>query len=161
MIRRLSRRGLLGIAGGAAASLPFARRAEAATGPLVTLRSPVRVFDSRRPQFPLNGAKLAAGEGIAVAVSPAYMPDQAESVFVNCTVTQTEGSGYLIIYTADFSGERPPPDTSNINWTTPGATLANLALCGVDGENSISIRCEGNGRTHFILDVQGYVRAIL
>jgi hypothetical protein len=159
MSGHFSRRGLLGVAGGVVASLPFARRAAAATSPpgLVTLRPPVRVFDSRRNSFPTFGAKLASGEGIGVPVSTAYIGDDvADSVFVNVTVTQTEGSGFLIIFPSDLSGERPVPDTSNINWSTSGQTLANLTLTGVGGENTISVHCEGGGKTHVIVDVQGY-----
>jgi hypothetical protein len=150
MSGRVSRRGLLGVVGGVAASLPFARRAAAATSAsgLVTLRTPLRVFDSRRNEFPTNGAKLQSGQGIGVPVSMAYIGgDVAESVFVNCTITQTEGSGFLIIFPSDLTGERPDPDTSNINWSTSGQTLANLTLTAVGGENTIAVHCEGGGRT--------------
>lgn len=162
MPHRFSRRWLFGVAGGsAAASLPFSRRAAAATvanGGLVTLRRPVRVFDSRRSDSPMKGAKLDSGQGIGVPVSTAYVgEDIAEAVFVNCTVTQTEGSGFLIIFGSDLSGMVPDPDTSNINWAASGQTLANLVLTAVGGENTIAVRCEGGGRTHFIIDVQGYV----
>jgi hypothetical protein len=159
---RFSRRGLLGVAGGVAASLPFARRAAAAAPPsrVVTLRSPLRVFDSRRNAFPTFGAKLDSGQGIGVPVSTAYIGDDvAESVFVNCTVTSTEGSGFLIIWAGDLTGEVPDPDTSNINWSTSGQTLANLTLTAVGGENTIAVQCKGGGRTHVIIDVQGYVTA--
>jgi hypothetical protein len=160
MSGRFSRRGLLGVAGGVAASLPFTRRAAAATsaGRVVTLFRPVRVFDSRRNEFPTNGAKLNSGQGIGVPVSMAYIGnDVAESVFVNCTITQTEGSGYLVIFGSDLSGNVPDPLTSNINWSSSGQTLANLTLSAVGGENTISVHCEGGGRTHVIIDVQGYV----
>jgi len=51
----------------------------------------------------------------------------------------------------------PLPETSNINWWTSGLTLANLTLSTVGGENALEVHCEGNGRTHVIVDVQGYV----
>ena len=52
---------------------------------------------------------------------------------------------------------RTPPETSKVNWPSAGATLANLGLPRVGGENSIEIRCGGAGRTHVIVDSQGYV----
>jgi hypothetical protein len=160
MSRLFTRRRLL-VVGGAAAAAPLAAgspAAAAASGPaLKTLLNPVRVFDSRAPGN-FFGRKLAAGDVVAVAVSGAYEGDDiASAVFVNVTVTQTEGAGYLAVVGEDLSGERPPPTTSNINWSTNGLTLANLALSTVGGENSIAIWCRGGGRAHVIVDVQGYV----
>jgi len=34
---------------------------------------------------------------------------------------------------------------------------ANLAVTAVGGENTIAVRCDGGGRTHFIVDLYGYV----
>jgi hypothetical protein len=156
----MSRRWLLG-AGGAAALVPVATgRVEAAmpiSGPLVTLLTPIRVFDSRGQISPADGTKLDAGESVIVTVSAAFEAGFALAVFVNITITQTEGSGFLIVNGSDLSGELPVPETSNINWSTNGQTLANLTLTTVGGENGIEVRCEGNGRTHVIVDVQGYV----
>ena len=36
-------------------------------------------------------------------------------------------------------------------------TLANLALSTVGGENSIAVYCLGLGRSHVIVDIEGYV----
>src|SRR5690606_27634387 len=95
-----TRRRLLISGGAAAAAVPLlASRpvAAAATGALTTLRTPVRVFDSREPGN-FFGRKLAAGDVVAVAVSGAYQGDDiATAVFVNVTVTQTEGAGYLAV----------------------------------------------------------------
>lgn len=155
-----TRRRLLISGGAAAAAVPLlaARPAAAsATGALTTLLSPVRVFDSREPGN-FFGRKLAAGDIVAVAVSAAYQGDDvASAVFVNVTVTQTEGAGYLAIVGEDLSGEQPPPTTSNINWSVANITLANLCLTTVGGENSIAVWCRGQGRAHVIVDVQGYV----
>lgn len=95
---------------------------------------------------------------MAVAVSSAYQGnDIAEAVFVNITITQTEGARFLSIRGEDLSDELPVPTASNINGATGGLTLANLALSSVGGENSIAIHCLGLGRSHVIVDVQGYV----
>lgn len=162
MTHLFSRRRLIAAGGATAIAAPIATRstahAAAPGGALKTLISPVRVFDSRQAGSVLGGAKLRAGNIVAVAVSAAYQGDDiAVSVFVNITITQTEGAGFLAIRGEDLSGELPGPTTSNINWATSGLTLANLALSSVGGENSIAIHCLGVGRAHVIVDVQGYV----
>ncbi len=163
MTRLFSRRRLIGAGGAAAVLAPVAARSASSahaappSGALVTLQSPVRVFDTRQPSSVLGGSKLAAGQSVAVTVSPAFDGGFALSVFVNVTITQTEGWGYLVVRGSDLSGMVPLPETSNINWWTSGLTLANLTLSTVGGENAVEVHCEGNGRTHVIVDVQGYV----
>lgn len=176
MSRSLSRRRLIVAGGGAslgalaaAGSRPVAARraaarrpgalpTEAPAGPLVALFEPIRAYDSRRPTSPLGGAKLASGQSVAVTIplEPAE-GGFAVAAFVNCTITDTEGSGYLVLRGEDLSGERPLPPTSNVNWSTDGQTLANLALVTIGGEHAIEVHAGGNGRTHVIVDVQGYV----
>ena len=118
----------------------------------------MRVFDSRTASPAIGGGKLASGNAVGIPVSGGTLDGSGVSVaFVNCTITDTEGSGYLTITQSDLSGELPPPLTSNINWSTSGQTLANLVLTAVGGESTISVACGGNGRTHFIIDLQGYV----
>ena len=162
MSHLFTRRRILG-AGGAAALLPLGRARPAAAqeipnefpaGPLVTLRTPARMYDSRTNVFPANGTKIGPGESIAVTVAPG---DFALAVFINCSITETEGSGFLVLRPSDLSGEVPFPPTSNINWWTSGLTLGNAALVGVGGENAIEVACRGAGRTHFIIDLQGYI----
>jgi hypothetical protein len=174
MNRTISRRvfftaGIAG-AGSALALAPTAagltRPATATTsdGGLVALRTPVRVFDSRIVAAPLNGQKLRSGQSTAVTVSAAFgdIPSGfANLVFVNCTVTQTEGSGYLVVRGSDLTGELPLPNTSNVNWTGPNQTVANLVLTTVGGENALEVHCDGGGATHVIVDVQGYVPFII
>lgn len=163
MQKLFSRRRLIAAGGIAAVAMPASlsphvATAAAAGGMLQTLREPIRVFDSREASSVLGGAKFATGDNVAVAVSAGYDGfDFALAVFVNITITQTEGAGYLTVRGDDLSGLQPPATTSNINWSTDGATLANLTLSSVGGENSIAIFCGGAGRTHVIVDVQGYV----
>ena len=164
MSRLLSRRRLLAgsslaaVAG--AAPRPGAARVTSAGdlgGPLVTLRSPVRAFDSRTTPASLGGGRLVAGQSVGVTLSAAFAAGDADAVLVNVTITQTLGSGYLVVRGSDLSGLQPLPATSNVNWWTSGLTLANLTLTKVGGENTIEVHCEGNGSTHVVVDVQGYV----
>jgi hypothetical protein len=160
-----SRRRLIG-AGGAAALAPLVVSSSVSaatppggrTGQLITLVTPVRVFDSRVEPASLGGGKIAAGNAVGVPLSAATLDGSNVAVaFVNCTVTDTENAGFLLIHGSDLTGDLPLPETSNINWSQSGQTLANLVLTTVGGENYISIYCGGSGRTHFIIDLQGYV----
>jgi hypothetical protein len=171
MSRPISRRRLI-VAGSAASigamaagrpRVAGARRAsalpsESPPGPLVTLFEPFRAYDSRSGAGPLGGAKLRSGQSVLVTI-PVGQDNGGSvvAVFVNCTITDTEGFGYLVVRGSDLSGERPLPPTSNVNWSTNGQTLANLALSTLGGENAIEVHAGGNGRTHVIVDVQGYV----
>ncbi len=165
MARLFSRRQVIGV-GGVAALAPLARSSTVAavdppggrTGDLITLVTPVRVFDSRITPVAFGGGKIAAGNAVGVPVSAATLDGSNVSVaFVNCTITQTENAGFLLIHASDATGEVPLPATSNINWSQSGQTLANLVVTAVGDENYISIFCGGVGRTHFIIDLQAYV----
>ncbi len=158
-----TRRRMLTTVGGAAALTPVAMRggpaaaAPATTGSLITLQTPIRVYDSRTDTTLLGGDKISAEESIIVTVG---IPGETRillSVFVNVTITETEGAGFLTVFPSDLSGTQPMPETSNVNWSQDGQTLANLALSGVGGESGVEIFCGGLGRTHLIVDVQAYI----
>lgn len=160
-----TRRKMLTSVGGAAALSPIALRGGGATaaatvppaGQLVTLRTPLRMYDSRIDTVLLGGDKIAPGDAIIVTMT---VPDDdrfLSSVFVNVTITETEGAGFLTVFGTDPSDTLPEPETSNINWSQDGQTLANLALSDVGPEFGVEIRCGGFGRTHVVVDLQGYV----
>jgi hypothetical protein len=154
----LSRRELCVAAGGAATILLPGHSAAAQSppaGPLVALLTPVRVYDSRVDPILPGRRKLQSGDSVIVTVA-AY-EGFATAVFLNVTITETEGAGYLVLFASDPSGERPLPSTSNVNWWTSGLTLANFALSAVGAENGVVVHCDGGGRTHAVVDVYGYV----
>lgn len=157
----LSRRRMIVGGGLAAAAIPLATSSRALAAPspgIVSLTTPVRVFDSRDPAGVLGGNKLSSGQSVSITVSGAYLGDDlAVAVFANITVTATEGRGYLVIRPEDLSGLQPWPATSNVNWSENGQTLANLSFSAVGGEHAIEVRCDGGGSTHVICDIQGYV----
>jgi hypothetical protein len=125
------------------------------SGPVVALVTPVRVYDSRTDPILPGRRKLQSGDSVIVTV--AVFEGFATAVFLNVTITQTEGAGYLVLFASDPSGERPLPSTSNINWSATGMTLANFAVSAVGAENGVVVHCDGGGRTHVIVDVYGYV----
>jgi hypothetical protein len=147
-----------GVLGGAA--LTTASRASASShqrGGVQSLFDPVRLFDSRQPDSLLGGAKLSDGDIVSI-IAAAPDVDMVETVFINLTITETEGAGFLSVRASVARDDVPDPTTSNINWTSPGVTLANAALSGVGQEQSIDVHCTGVGAaTHLIVDLQGYV----
>ena len=159
MSRLLSRRRMIGVGGAVAMSpLVLAKPAAAdSTGPLVVLTTPVRLYDSRTDAVPLGGAKLASGNSVNVTAAGFGASGFLVAAFINLTVTQTEGFGFLRVNGSDLSGERPVPKTSNVNWSGTNQTLANLALTTVGGENGIEVFCGGAGRTHVVVDIMGYI----
>jgi hypothetical protein len=126
------------------------------TGPTVVLDPPVRLYDSRD-----SAKRIKSGERQSLGLgfwSGSFEHPGADDVaiagaFVNLTVTQTVGAGFL---TVQKYGLATPVVTSNVNWTTDGQTIANSSLVPVGGENVIDVICTG-GETHFIIDLQGYV----
>lgn len=163
---RYTRRRILTAMGGAAALTPVAWRGGAVAaappaGSLITLRTPKRIYDSRTDKTLLGGKKIASGQSIIVTVT---VPDETRfllSAFLNVTVAETEGAGFLRVLATDPSGTRPVPETSNVNWSQDGVTLANLVLTGVGSEFGVEIFCGGRGRAHVVVDIQGYVPAEL
>lgn len=165
----LSRRRLIG-AGGAIALAPTlldgeivqAAPATIRTGPVYVLIEPVRVFDSRTAPVGEGGGRLSTGNSIGIpfgaavdAVSGSLHSPAA--VWINLTITQTQGTGYLVVRPSDATGEVPLPSTSNINWFGSGQTLANLAFVAIGDETYIEVHAGGAGSTHVVVDLQGYI----
>jgi hypothetical protein len=124
--------------------------------PLIILRAPVRLADTRL-SLPGRGAgKVEPGQSMGVTVT-SLDGSIVTAAYLNVTVTGTVGAGYLVVRGSDLSGERPLPPTSNVNWSSSGQTLANLVLTSVGGENGVEIHCEGTGPTDVVVDLQAYV----
>jgi hypothetical protein len=167
--RSFSRRKLIG-AGGAIALAPIvldgttARAAPSTirTGPVYVLVDPVRVFDSRAVPRGSGGGRLSTGSsiGVPMGLQVGAVSDGAHSpsaVYINITVTETSGAGYLVVRPSDPTGDKPLPLTSNVNWSTSGQTLANLAFVAIGDETYVEVHAGGAGSTHVIIDLQGYI----
>ncbi|MGD9753031.1 MAG: hypothetical protein AB7W59_18725 [Acidimicrobiia bacterium] len=142
----------------AAQTLPATLR----TGPLYVLTDPARVFDSRSTPPTSGGGRLLTGgsTGVSFGFTVANASNGLHSpaaVWINLTITETQGAGYLVVRPSDATGEKPLPPTSNVNWSTSGQTLANLTLVAVGFETYIEIHAGGSGSTHLIVDLQGYI----
>jgi hypothetical protein len=162
---QFNRRRMLTLTGAAAAVAPFTFSKSAtavvpvppgSTGPMVLLDPPVRIIDSR--STPRGGVptKIKSGERFAFG----FLGNEAFGIagaFINLTVTQTVGAGFLTVQA--FQGPTHPGGpvlTSNINWTADGQTIANSSLVPVGFEGLAELICTG-GETHFIIDVQAYL----
>jgi len=94
---------------------------------------------------------LVAGEAI-------QFPAEAVAVAYNVTVTETEGAGFLEIDTLPLDDA----ETSNVNWTEDGQTVANSGITriqtGDDGSLVFGILMGGtdNARAHILVDITGY-----
>jgi hypothetical protein len=129
----------------------------------VVLIPPTRIFDTRAahsyiplPTSPHIG-KVSAGQQIGFSVDP-VVSRYINGVILNVTVTETEGGGYVVAWipTADDPSTGPPP-VSNINWSAPDQTLANLVFARLFEEADVLINVGGVGKTHIVVDVIGYL----
>jgi hypothetical protein len=125
------------------------------SAPLVTLASPVRIYDSRVGQLPSTGPKTPITTGATVTLdvtnNSSGVPDTASAVLGNITVTNS-GNGYLTVYNAALGSA---PATSSIN-LVPGVTLANNFTSACNPGHNIKVTCGGPGPTDFIVDIFGY-----
>lgn len=116
--------------------------------------TPRRAYDSR-----LQDGKLASGEDRTISLEGLVgpLPTRAGSALVNVTVDQTEGAGFLTVWTPIGENGSARPATSNINWSADNEILANLAVVKLVGDHdpSFVISAGGPGRTHVIVDVMG------
>lgn len=132
-------------------------RAPASTsGRFVALR-PGRAYDSRRA-----GPLLRSGEEVEVRaadVAGVALPRRSSAVVWNLTVTGTADPGFLQAWPAGA----PAPETSALNWTTPGTTTANAAIVPASSDGVLRLRVDagplaaGRPLTHVIVDVFGYL----
>ena len=115
--------------------------------------TPARSYDSR---VDTPGGPLGAGEQRTTSLFAGAVPDDADAVAFNLTITGTTASGYL---TATPGGSLSAPVASTINWTDPRQTRANGTLVGVDqlDETPDAMTAfAGGGATQYITDVGGY-----
>lgn len=126
--------------------------APGSTGLFVPL-TPGRVLDSR-PEVLATGAvrtvQVAGADGPGPAV-----PADASGVAANLTATSTTGWGYLSAWPAGGA----LPATSSLNWSGPGATVANGAIVKLSTDGALDLRSVTPGQAAsaaHLLDIFGY-----
>jgi len=117
---------------------------------------PCRMVDTRNPDGPSGGPKLAAGGTRNFSLVPSggdcgdTLPAGVTALAMNMTITGTENGGFLTVWPG--GGEQP--NASVINWTSSGTTVANAIIVPVGADGSINIF--SSDATHVLLDVSGY-----
>ncbi len=118
-----------------------------ATGMTFVPLSPSRIFDTRSNSgFQGQGETLAPGATINVIVAnQGGLPQSITKVAVaNITATNTNGLGYLVVYPSGTT----KPDTSTLNWSGPGESVANSAAVTLGSNGEITIT---NGGLHRLM----------
>jgi len=122
----------------------------------VLLPVPLRAYDSR-----LGDGKLQAGQTRTIGLQTGKdaggsnviaVPTGATAAVVNLTITDTEGAGFVKMYSAAIS----EPATSSINWSDTGQNLAVSTPVAIDGQARIKLT-GGVNSTNVIVDVIGYI----
>jgi len=122
----------------------------------VLLPVPLRAYDSR-----LGDGKLLAGQTRTIGLSTGRdaggsnviaVPPGATAAVVNLTITDTEGAGFVKMYSAAIT----EPATSSINWSDTGQNLAVSTPVAIDGQARIKLT-GGVNSTNVIVDVIGYI----
>jgi hypothetical protein len=108
--------------------------------------NPTRVLDTRKP----DPKKRLWPQWVVEQTLPAPAATEAAAVVLNVTSARTRGEGFLTV-----SGARLPiPNTSNVNWVIPEATVPNLAITPITAGYGFQVFDYSGG--HVIADMAGY-----
>ncbi len=116
---------------------------------LVTL-APTRILDTR---IGLGAPVAPIGLDVTLQLvvgGRAGVPDNAEAVALNVTATNAAGASFVTVW--PYGSDQP--NTSNLN-IVPGQTVANLVICQLGAEASLSITSPP-ADCDVIADVLGY-----
>jgi hypothetical protein len=116
-----------------------------------TAVSPTRVLDTRDGTGSSAG-KVAAAGSIRLVVPTAVVPADATSVALNVTLTEPSGPGFVRVW----PGGEAPPETSNLNATAAGETVANLVVTRLGPGRTVDLYTQASA--HLVVDVTGYWR---
>lgn len=134
------------------------RVAEVGWGQLYLLPTPIRLHDSRNahPGRPALDGRLVSGASRDITTDRDDTGESTELIvgpfsgaMVNVTIVDTVGSGFLTVGNPGPGGR---PTTSNVNWTTAGQTLANLAVVRLH-DRELALFAGGGGSTHVVVDL--------
>ena len=124
--------------------------------------TPSRVYDSRRPTYPLNGV-LSSGQNRTISVANSYntngvlvtsnfVPAGATAVFANVGVVNTVGEGWLAVNPGGVTAV----SASTINWSAAGQILANGVALTLNDSRQLTAVNGSPGSTNFFIDITGY-----
>ena len=114
---------------------------------------PDRVADTRTGIGGRSG-RIVSGEPLELAFADAGPSAGAVAVAMNVTAVAPSGAGFLTVWPCS----EPRPNTSNINFTSPGAGVAepNLVAASVAGDRRVCVHSEAP--SFVLVDVAGFFR---
>lgn len=131
----------------------------ATAGATTMLPSPVRVYDSRPGKEPLAvGPKAPLATDVDRVIdcklNASGVPADAVAVLVNLTAVNQSGGGYMSVRANGVAYA----NTSNLNWTAAGQTVANAATVACGAGATVQVRLGNATSSNVVIDVAGYMR---
>jgi hypothetical protein len=117
--------------------------------------TPCRLLDTRNPNGPLGGPRLAASSVRRfVATGSCGVPAGAQAISANVTVTNAAADGRLVVYPGDLAA---PPLVETVVFRA-GRTRVNNTILGLARDSSGSFNAQNatSGTLDLIVDVTGY-----
>lgn len=148
----------------APAAVRFVKLAGASTaGAFHSLPVAKRIYDSRTGTAP---AKIDEGQTVDIDLTTDFegadsgFPAGSGTALVNLTITATEELGFVSLFATGTPLDQV--QTSNINWSETGITIANSTSVAVNAAGSITTLVGSDttdartARTHVVVDLVGY-----
>lgn len=112
---------------------------------------PFRMLDTRESQnSPNNGTPLNTSSLTFATAGRGGVEPTASAISANLTLTRTSGPGWVKAWAAGLAS----PNTSSVNASYAGHTVANHAVTALGSSGNISV--SSSALTHVIFDVSGY-----
>jgi hypothetical protein len=112
------------------------------------------------PERIVDAGNFASGAVRCYAVTGrADVPDGAQSVLLNVTVSAPNGNGYVVLYPDTLgNGATPAPLSSTLNFE-PGRDVANSTMLALPADGRVCAYSQGATIRRLIIDVGGYMVA--
>jgi hypothetical protein len=114
---------------------------------------PCRIADTRSAAFPSGYGPPIMAANVSrdfVLAGRCGIPEAAQAVSLNITVTGTQGTGYILIYPKGGNA----PGVSTLNFVA-GQTIANAAVVPLGDDGGVTVVAVVAG-THLLIDTNGF-----
>ncbi len=117
------------------------------TGSMLRLSGPTRILDTRQGPMPGPGAEVE----VPVAGREGVPSTGVAAAVVNVTATEALAPGYVTVWPSQVAR----PNTSTLNMSAAGQTIANHAIVPVGTDGKIKLFTETG--THLLVDLFGWI----